>query len=149
MVDAVGDRQHVVVVGQSLGCFTAPLVCEQVAAELLILLAPMIPAPGDSPASYWVSTGYDREDREHYDDPIDVFYQDLPRELAAEALSKDAPSPKLAWANGGRSTRGPRSRRAFSLVAKTAFSWRASFAALRENVWESLRMRSTAGIVPR
>ncbi len=27
----------------------------------------------DSPASYWVSTGYDREDREHYDDPIDVF----------------------------------------------------------------------------
>jgi len=73
VADAVSDRQHVVVVGQSLGCFTAPLVCEQVAVDLLILLAPMIPAPGDSPASYWVSTGYDREDREHYDDPIDVF----------------------------------------------------------------------------
>jgi pimeloyl-ACP methyl ester carboxylesterase len=88
VLDAIGDQQHVVVVGQSLGCFTAPLVCDQVATDLLVLLAPMIPAPGDAPASYWTSTGYDREDIERYDDPIDLFYQDVPRELAAEALRK-------------------------------------------------------------
>lgn len=89
VLDAIGERRRVVVVGQSLGCFTAPLVCDQVATDLLVLLAPMIPAPGDSPASYWTSTGYDREDREPYDDPIALFYQDVPRELAAEALSKE------------------------------------------------------------
>jgi pimeloyl-ACP methyl ester carboxylesterase len=88
VLDAIGDRRHLVVVGQSLGCFTAPVVCTLVAADLLILVAPMIPAPGDSPASYWTSTGYDHGDGEHYDDPIEVFYQDVPRDLAAEALSK-------------------------------------------------------------
>ena len=37
VVDAIGDRQDLVVVGQSLGGFTAPLVCDQVAADLLVL----------------------------------------------------------------------------------------------------------------
>lgn len=108
VVDAIGDRQHLVVVGQSAGCFTAPLVCNQVVADLLVLLAPMIPAPGDSPASYWTSTGFDHEDREHYDDPIDLFYHDVPPDLAAEALSKgrtqsearmDERWPLDAWPN--------------------------------------------------
>ncbi|HEX3087424.1 MAG TPA: alpha/beta fold hydrolase, partial [Ilumatobacteraceae bacterium] len=53
VVDAIGDRQHLVVVGQSLAGFTAPIVCTRVAVDLLVLLAPMIPAPGDSPVSYW------------------------------------------------------------------------------------------------
>jgi pimeloyl-ACP methyl ester carboxylesterase len=88
VVDAIGDRQHLVVVGQSLAGFTAPIVCKQVAVDLVVLLAPMIPAPGDSPVSYWTSTGYDSEDRQHYDDTIDIFYQDVPEALAAEAMSK-------------------------------------------------------------
>ena len=87
----IGDRQHLVVVGQSLGGFTAPLVCDRVAADLLVLLAPMIPAPGDSPASYWTSTDYGREERERYDDEIELFYQDVPPDLAAEALSRGRP----------------------------------------------------------
>ena len=88
VVEAIDTAQRVVVVGQSLGAFTAPLVCEQVATDRLVLLAPMIPEPGDSPVSYWANTGYDREDRVQYDDPIDLFYHDVPRDLAAEALSK-------------------------------------------------------------
>ncbi len=80
VVDAIGDRQHLVVVGQSLAGFTAPIVCTRVAVDLLVLLAPMIPAPGDSPVSYWTSTGYESEDRDHYDDTIDIFYQDVPEE---------------------------------------------------------------------
>jgi hypothetical protein len=31
---------------------SAPLVCERVAVELLVLVAPMIPAPGEAPASH-------------------------------------------------------------------------------------------------
>ena len=41
--DAVGDRRGVIVVAQSLGGFTAPLVCERVRVELLVLLNAMIP----------------------------------------------------------------------------------------------------------
>lgn len=106
VLDAIGERQHVVVVGQSAGCFTAPLVADQVPTDLLVLLAPMIPAPGDSPASYWTSTGYDREAHEHFEDPIDLFYNDVPSDLAAEAMSRgrrqsearmDEPWPLDAW----------------------------------------------------
>lgn len=50
---AIGDRANLIVVAQSLGGFTAPLVCDRVAVELLVLVAPMIPAPGEAPAGYW------------------------------------------------------------------------------------------------
>jgi pimeloyl-ACP methyl ester carboxylesterase len=40
VLDAIGDRTGLVVVAQSFGAFTAPLVCDRVAAELLVLVAP-------------------------------------------------------------------------------------------------------------
>ena len=88
VVQAIGDRTDLVVVAQSLGGFTAPLVCDQVAVKLLVLVAPMIPAPGEAPADYWVNTRYNEEVRESYDDPIELFYQDVPPELASEALKR-------------------------------------------------------------
>jgi pimeloyl-ACP methyl ester carboxylesterase len=106
VVQAIGDRTDLVVVAQSLGGFTAPLACDRVAAKLLVLVAPMIPAPGEAPADYWVNTSYDEEVRESYDDPIELFYQDVPPELAAEALKRGRgqsearmgePSPLKAW----------------------------------------------------
>src|SRR5262252_6862289 len=83
---AAGDRTDLVVVAQSFGGFTAPLVCDRVAVRLLVLVAPMIPAPGEAPADYWTNTRYYEEARERYDDTIALFYQDVPPELAAEAL---------------------------------------------------------------
>jgi pimeloyl-ACP methyl ester carboxylesterase len=95
-----------VVVAQSLGGFTAPLVCERVAVELMVLVAPMIPAPGEAPADYWTDTRYDEEERPSYDDTIALFYQDVPPELAAEAMKRSRtqsevrlgePSPLRTW----------------------------------------------------
>jgi pimeloyl-ACP methyl ester carboxylesterase len=43
VVDAVGDRTGVILVAQSLGGFSAPMVCERVSVELLVLLNAMIP----------------------------------------------------------------------------------------------------------
>jgi SAM-dependent methyltransferase len=83
---AVGDRTDLIVVAQSAGAFTAPLVCDRVPVRLLVLVAPMIPAPGEVPADYTVTTGYGREERDHYDDPIALFYPDVRPELAAEAM---------------------------------------------------------------
>jgi pimeloyl-ACP methyl ester carboxylesterase len=88
VVQAIGDRTDLVVVAQSLGAFTAPLVCDRVPVKLLVLVAPMIPAPGEAPADYWVNTRYGEEVRDSYDDTIELFYQDVPPELASEALKR-------------------------------------------------------------
>jgi len=103
---AIGDRADLIVVAQSLGGFTAPLVCDRVAVELLVLVAPMIPAPGEAPADYWTDTRYSDEPRDRYDGAIALFYQDVPPELAAEALNRGRtqsearlgePSPLRVW----------------------------------------------------
>jgi pimeloyl-ACP methyl ester carboxylesterase len=76
---ALGDRDEVVVVGHSLGGFTAPLVCTRVPARVLVLVAAMIPSPGELLEDWWANAG---PEESGYDD---VFYHDVPPDLAAEA----------------------------------------------------------------
>jgi hypothetical protein len=57
VLDAIGGRARLVVVAQSFGGFTAPLVCDRVATELLVLVAGMIPSPGEPPDDWWANTG--------------------------------------------------------------------------------------------
>jgi pimeloyl-ACP methyl ester carboxylesterase len=84
VVDAVGDRPSpVVVVAHSLGGFTAPLVCARIPVDLLVLLAAMIPAPGELFADWWSDTGYESSG---YDD---IFYHDISPELTAEARTRE------------------------------------------------------------
>jgi pimeloyl-ACP methyl ester carboxylesterase len=83
VVDAVGDRGELILVAQSLAGFTAPLVCTRLPVGLLVLVAAMVPAPGESPGEWWVNTGH------VFPDPFDpevVFAHDLPPGLAAESL---------------------------------------------------------------
>jgi pimeloyl-ACP methyl ester carboxylesterase len=105
VVDAIGRRTGVVVVAQSFGGYTAPIVCERVDASLLVLVAAMIPAPGESAHEMFVNTGYEYPPQ---DDPSDlaVFYHDVPPALAAEALARgrrqsetpsNEPWPLVAW----------------------------------------------------
>ena len=49
VVHAAGDRANLVLVAQSLGAFTAPLVCARRPVQMLILLNPMIPNPERDP----------------------------------------------------------------------------------------------------
>jgi pimeloyl-ACP methyl ester carboxylesterase len=106
VVEAIGERTDLVVAGQSLGGSTAPLVCDRAPAKLLVLIAATIPAPGESVADYWTNTRYEDEPHESYDDEIALFYQDVPPELAAEALKRGRrqsearmgePLPLRAW----------------------------------------------------
>ena len=89
-VAAIGERRQLVIVAHSLGGFTAPLVCSRVAAEMLILVAGMIPLPGELAGDYWETAGYEEGDEEadHDGSEIALFYHDLPRELAEEALAR-------------------------------------------------------------
>ena len=74
-IDAIGDRTDLVVVAHSLGGFTAPLVCARVPVNLLVLVAGMIPSPGETGMEWWANTGYEQaagEQDGHGNDPIAV-----------------------------------------------------------------------------
>jgi pimeloyl-ACP methyl ester carboxylesterase len=105
VVEAIDDRRDLVVVAQSFGGYIAPIVCERVAARLLVLVAGMVPSPGESAEEMFAHTGYKQEDQ---DDPGDraVFYHDVPPRLAAEAIARGRnqssspgkePWPLTAW----------------------------------------------------
>ena len=91
VVEAIGDRTELVLVAQSLGAFTAPLVCARVPVELMVLVAGMVPLPGEKGDDWWANTGFEsaaRDEDIEDDSEIAVFYHDVAPALAAEALSK-------------------------------------------------------------
>jgi hypothetical protein len=97
---AIGDRPDLVVVAQSLAGFTAPIVCERVRVDLLVLLNAMVPKPGEPPGDWWQATGHAqaraeqaaRDGRSLADDPdlLDAFFHDVPPDVAAEAMEADS-----------------------------------------------------------
>jgi pimeloyl-ACP methyl ester carboxylesterase len=56
VVEAIG-RRHVVLVAQSLGGFTAALVCSRVRVRMLVFVNAMIPVPGETAGEWWANTG--------------------------------------------------------------------------------------------
>ena len=101
VVKGIGNRQQLVVVGQSMGGFTAPLVCERVPVDLLVLLNAMVPAPGESPGEWWVNTR-DAEARIEQAardgctlsgglDTLVDFFHDVPPDVTAEAMAQGEP----------------------------------------------------------
>jgi pimeloyl-ACP methyl ester carboxylesterase len=96
---AADGRRDLVIVAQSYGAFTATLAASRLPVRLLVLLAAMIPAPGESPAQWWTSTGYRQAAEQQarldggktgHDDPLISFYNGVPRPLAEEALRRGA-----------------------------------------------------------
>jgi pimeloyl-ACP methyl ester carboxylesterase len=97
VVDAIGGRNDLVVVAQSFGGFTAPLVADRLPVDALVLVTGMIPAPGERAEDWFANTGYPKAVREQArrdggktgsEDPFVVYYHDVPRALAEAALSK-------------------------------------------------------------
>jgi pimeloyl-ACP methyl ester carboxylesterase len=106
VVDAIADRRDLIVVGQSYGGFTAPLVADRLAVDALVFVAGMVPVPGEKPADWWNNTGYrqavDEQARRDggltgNDDSFVAFYHDVPRALAEEALSKERSESDTAY----------------------------------------------------
>ena len=91
VVEAIGDRTGLILVAQSAGGFTAPLVCARRPVELLVLIAGMVPRPGEKGDDWAANTGYPGPaagGEEGEDGEIALFYHDLPPALAAEALAR-------------------------------------------------------------
>lgn len=57
-LEALGGRERPVVVGQSLGAFTAAEVCRRIPVERLVLVNAMIPAVGETPGQWWTHSGH-------------------------------------------------------------------------------------------
>jgi SAM-dependent methyltransferase len=105
VVAAVADRKDLVVVAHSFGGFTAPLVAVRLPVDALVFVAGMVPSPGEAPNDWWGRTGYRKavEEQAARDggatgnpDPYVSFYHDVPRDLAAQALSKERAHPSAA-----------------------------------------------------
>lgn len=105
VVDAIGARRDVVVVAQSFGGYVAPLVAERIGARAIMLVAGMIPTPGESAEEMFANTGWQPERLEDSSARA-VFYHDVPSNLADEALTHERrqsdtpgsqPWPLPAW----------------------------------------------------
>lgn len=98
VVTAAGDRSPLVVVAQSMGGLTAPLVCARLPVELLVLVNAMIPLPGETGGDWWTVTGQ-RDARVAYwqreritgdpDDDAVMYFHDVPADVTAVAMSQE------------------------------------------------------------
>ena len=94
-LSAVDVGTNPLVVGLSLGSFTAALVCPEIEATSLIFVNGMVPLPGETPGEWWESTGQatakaandvrDGRDPEGPFDPMTTFFHDVSAEVAVEA----------------------------------------------------------------
>ncbi len=114
VVAAIGDRSPVVLVAQSMGGLTAPLVCERVPVELLVLLNGMVPLPGETGGEWWTATGQneaaaayrrqlglpaelDDEQTYFHDMPADVVAAYTAQEFAQSGRPFEDPWPLDRW----------------------------------------------------
>jgi pimeloyl-ACP methyl ester carboxylesterase len=104
VVDAAEDVEGaIVLVAQSMSAFTAAIVCQrgEVDVDLLVLVAPMLPAPGEAPGQWWATTGqpeakraFDVQEGRDPDAPDDLrslFFHDVPAAVTEQAFSQEPP----------------------------------------------------------
>jgi pimeloyl-ACP methyl ester carboxylesterase len=106
---ALGDPppRSLVVVGQSLGAYSATIAAARLRPARLVLLAPMIPAPGETAGQWWEGTGHGEAiapltarlgSPSEWDEAAmaEVFYHDVDEAtLAASAEYEGVPSEGL------------------------------------------------------
>jgi Alpha/beta hydrolase family len=105
VVGATGGRGNVVLVAQSLGGFTAPLVAARVAVNSVVFVNAMIPRPGETPGEWWDNTGWAQARvaaarQGGYGTEVDLavyFLHDVPPEVAAAGEPYQRPEAHAAF----------------------------------------------------
>jgi hypothetical protein len=97
--DPVGAPGPLVLVASSLAGFTAPLVCDRLSVELIVLVNAMIPTPGETAGDWWAATGQgpaqrsaaERAGRLAPGDPDEdeaaLFLHDVPADVVADGAA--------------------------------------------------------------
>ncbi len=98
---AVADvTEPVVLVAQSMGAFTAPIVAGQVPTARIVLVNPMVPRAGESAGQWWAATGQKQAMLDNFRriglgdkefDPIEDFFHDVPADVREEAFREPEP----------------------------------------------------------
>jgi len=104
VLEAIGTRD-VVLVAQSLGGFTAPLVCARVRVRMLVFVNAMIPVPGETAGEWWDKTDSEpariaAADRGGYSPDFDLatyFLHDVPPEIIAEGEAHQRPEADIVF----------------------------------------------------
>ncbi|MEO9255119.1 MAG: alpha/beta hydrolase [Tepidiformaceae bacterium] len=111
VVNAIGDRRgDLVLVAQSLAGFIAPLVAAAIPVTEIVMLAAMVPEPGESGSDWWSNTGHAAAFAAQGlpdDLPETVFLHDVPADvLSSTELPRNQtstlfvePWPLDAWPN--------------------------------------------------
>ncbi|HET8930535.1 MAG TPA: alpha/beta hydrolase [Acidimicrobiales bacterium] len=94
---AIGDHRGVVLVAQSMGGFTVPMITKRAALAHVVLVNAMIPLPGETPGEWFGATGSDEArraanaaaGRSNDFDPETVFLHDIPEHVKAEMAGGD------------------------------------------------------------
>jgi pimeloyl-ACP methyl ester carboxylesterase len=105
VVGAIGSRRDIVLVAQSLGGFTAPLVCRRAPVAMLVFVNAMIPLRGETAGDWWDDTGspearVDAARRGGYPvefDPFVYFLHDVPEEVVREGAAHQRPEAKIVF----------------------------------------------------
>lgn len=95
--NAIGEHRGVVLVAQSMGAFTPPMISQRDAVARLVLLNAMIPLPGESPGEWFEITGSgearraanEAAGRSNEFDLEEVFLHDIPGEVKVEMVEGD------------------------------------------------------------
>jgi pimeloyl-ACP methyl ester carboxylesterase len=103
IVAAAQGADHVILVAQSMGAFSAPLTCDRLPVDWLVLLNAMIPLPGETAGEWWDNTGQGAAVRENDirsgrdpDAGFDLgtaFFHDLPPEVLARLMQSESAEP--------------------------------------------------------
>jgi pimeloyl-ACP methyl ester carboxylesterase len=99
VTSAIETRSDVVLVAQSLGGFTAPMVAAKVPVSLVVFVNAMIPCPGETAGAWWDDTGWDMArvsaaEQGGYGTEFDLavyFLHDVPPDVAAAGESYQRP----------------------------------------------------------
>jgi pimeloyl-ACP methyl ester carboxylesterase len=104
VLEEIATRE-VILVAQSLGGFTAPLVCAQARVRMLVFVNAMIPTPGETAGEWWVNTGWEEArvaaaHRGGYDPSFDLatyFLHDLPPAIVEQAEAQERPEADVVF----------------------------------------------------
>lgn len=113
--EAVSQASGVVVVAQSMGAFTAPLVAKRVPVEGIVFVNAMIPAPGETPGAWWDNVGSEAArvaaaERAGYSTTFALdtyFLHDVPPDLAADLAKHGGDEAKIAFRDRATFERWP------------------------------------------
>ena len=105
VVEAIGGRESVILVAQSLAGFTAPLVADRVSSTEIVLLNAMIPRSGETGGEWWTATGQGDAQRAYLEqigiDPEDaddddvLYFHDVPAAVKEETYGRGEPAQTM------------------------------------------------------